>query len=963
MRIRRLLLRSFGCLRGEFHFSADRINLILEPNEKGKSTLAAAILAALYGFPPGQRRSEGRPIVDADVHRPWSGEGYYVEMDLEVEGRGYTIKRDFARREERVLEWKTGKDITAEFQAGKEHMDFAGILTGLTREEFAKTVFLRQAEMQEIRSPGGLTAALQRVATSQQGDVAAAEAIEILSQAVRQYRGRKIRRGKVESEIQEIDEEISVLAGKLDAMEDRRRKAEERILELKATSREEGRNEDELNRLEYLILAAGLTEDRRRMEEETREREELQHLEEQFQELQSFAEFPSESRGRLLELKTWLSALAEEEARLVGRAREEEAEPLRELEERAAALQGISVPGEEEMERLATIETDLLAAWKTRRDVRRARRAMHDRWREKGFDPEAFQAEAALLAGLTPEDRRFLRDYAAKEIELRSGLTAAEREADDAAEELGRLEERVGAPGGSRTALAAASAIAFLAAAASWMAGWSLWIILPAALIGAGLLAMRALTAGPPIEPSEEGLLQRESLAACRRRVEEISAAVESMKASLESIAGRIGAGSGERLLEKFRDADARTDDAAEMASLARQASDASRNFEEAAAAIRPIMARAGFEPRFGAVTPAGVRRFRKLASERAELAGEIEELKERLRHSDEEIAKLAGERRSTRSEVEEILSRAGIEAGGDLEKAAVLFEEGIKRRDRYETLKKEVIPGLVRRSLSHRGEPLMKAVETAEMILRRKREDDASLAGLQPDKSHREYVEQRDALRKEAKLLVERRLALSGELGEVLREYRRDYPDTQRWLTEWREQKERAEAFRSAVQIASEVLEGISREAYAEWADVLNERASDALALMAPGYGDLRFDESLSFTIADLREGNRRTREDVDRRFSAGTKDQIYLAARLAFASYLSAGKIHMPLILDDPFASFDDQRFAGAMSMLIDKFAKRHQIVILSCHETRHRAWQDRNAGRSAERVRLMTLQALAT
>jgi len=158
-------------------------------------------------------------------------------------------------------------------------------------------------------------------------------------------------------------------------------------------------------------------------------------------------------------------------------------------------------------------------------------------------------------------------------------------------------------------------------------------------------------------------------------------------------------------------------------------------------------------------------------------------------------------------------------------------------------------------------------------------------------------------------------------------------------------------------------VLEGISREAYAEWAEVLNERASDALALLAPGHGDLRFDESLSFTIGDLRDGSRRTRDDVDYRFSAGARDQVYLAARLALAGYLSSGKVHLPLILDDPFASFDDQRFSNAMSMLIDKFAKRHQIIILSCHETRHRAWQDRNAGRSAERVRLMTLQALAT
>ena len=218
MKIRRLSLKSFGCLRGEFHFSDDRVNLILEPNEKGKSTLAAAILAGLYGFPPGQRRSETRPILEMDIHKPWDGDEYGLEMDVEAEGRVYTIRRDFSRKEEKILDWRTGKEITGEFQAGKDTLDFCGRLTSLSREEFAKTEFLRQTEMQAVRIPGGLTAALQKMATSQQGDVAASEAITTLNDSLRKFSGRKIQMGKVDSELAEIDEEIGVLSGKLESM-------------------------------------------------------------------------------------------------------------------------------------------------------------------------------------------------------------------------------------------------------------------------------------------------------------------------------------------------------------------------------------------------------------------------------------------------------------------------------------------------------------------------------------------------------------------------------------------------------------------------------------------------------------------------------------------------------------------------------------------------------------------------
>ncbi|HZE89919.1 MAG TPA: AAA family ATPase, partial [Verrucomicrobiae bacterium] len=314
MRIRRLMLRDFGRLRGEYHFAADRINLILEPNESGKSTLAHAILAALYGFPAGQRRSEARPIPDVDVHRPWSGGEYLVEMDVEAGGRVYTVRRDFGKKEEVVREWRTGKDISAEFTTAKDTLDFGGRLTGLDRDDFTRSVFVRQSEAREIRDAAGVTAALQRIATSQQGDVAAAEAIEILRTSTRAYRGRKIRRGRIEGELAEVDEEIRALSERLRAMEERRRAAEDRIAELENVSGMVGRVDVDLQRLEYLVLAAGRHEDAARHEEEVRERRALEESEREFQSLASAADFPSQGLARLIEIKGRLQELDREAA-------------------------------------------------------------------------------------------------------------------------------------------------------------------------------------------------------------------------------------------------------------------------------------------------------------------------------------------------------------------------------------------------------------------------------------------------------------------------------------------------------------------------------------------------------------------------------------------------------------------------------------------------------------------------
>ena len=49
MRITRLRVDGFGPLQGEWAFSPDRVNVILDDNERGKSTVFSAISAALYG--------------------------------------------------------------------------------------------------------------------------------------------------------------------------------------------------------------------------------------------------------------------------------------------------------------------------------------------------------------------------------------------------------------------------------------------------------------------------------------------------------------------------------------------------------------------------------------------------------------------------------------------------------------------------------------------------------------------------------------------------------------------------------------------------------------------------------------------------------------------------------------------------------------------------------------------------
>ena len=63
----------------------------------------------------------------------------------------------------------------------------------------------------------------------------------------------------------------------------------------------------------------------------------------------------------------------------------------------------------------------------------------------------------------------------------------------------------------------------------------------------------------------------------------------------------------------------------------------------------------------------------------------------------------------------------------------------------------------------------------------------------------------------------------------------------------------------------------------------------------------------------------------------SKGTIDQIYLAARIGLVRLVTQGK-RPPLILDDPFVTFDDQRAARA-ALLLRELSSDFQVIYLAC------------------------------
>lgn len=63
----------------------------------------------------------------------------------------------------------------------------------------------------------------------------------------------------------------------------------------------------------------------------------------------------------------------------------------------------------------------------------------------------------------------------------------------------------------------------------------------------------------------------------------------------------------------------------------------------------------------------------------------------------------------------------------------------------------------------------------------------------------------------------------------------------------------------------------------------------------------------------------------------STGTQDELYMAARLSLLRLIAEDK-RPPLILDDPFTSFDPKRLSSAMQ-ICKEIAKEYQIILFTC------------------------------
>lgn len=148
------------------------LNVLHLPNEGGKSTWSAFLLAMFYGIDTSERASKDS-LPDKTRYKPWSGTAMEGRMELEWQGKKITIER---RTKGRV---PLGEFLAYETESGLPVRELTAencglLLLGVEKSVFERSAFLRQSAL-AVTKDGALERRLGALATTGEETVSYSE--------------------------------------------------------------------------------------------------------------------------------------------------------------------------------------------------------------------------------------------------------------------------------------------------------------------------------------------------------------------------------------------------------------------------------------------------------------------------------------------------------------------------------------------------------------------------------------------------------------------------------------------------------------------------------------------------------------------------------------------------------------------------------------------------------------------
>lgn len=244
---------TFGKLSRQTLSFEPGMNLIEAPNEWGKSTWCAFIMAMLYGIDTAARSKTG-VLADKEHYAPWSGEPMSGRMDILWQNREITIERQNKGRvpmgDVKAYETHTGIPVPELSVAAPGQ-----VMLGVERSVFARSGFLRQSEM-PVTEDESLRRRLNELVTTADESGASDDLAQKLKDLKNRCRfNKKGLLPEQEAKLYQLEEKLQQLS----ALQQQAAAIEQRQQQLEATAEVWENHKQALEYAEYLRYAEKLT--------------------------------------------------------------------------------------------------------------------------------------------------------------------------------------------------------------------------------------------------------------------------------------------------------------------------------------------------------------------------------------------------------------------------------------------------------------------------------------------------------------------------------------------------------------------------------------------------------------------------------------------------------------------------------------------------------------------------------
>ena len=1038
MRLKQLWLDGYGRFAGRTIELAPGLQVVLGPNEQGKTTVRCFVGDMLYG----QKRSTQQRLYDEsnELRRPWIGaDTYGGRLTYALgDGREIEVQRNFDRKNESVIVYDRthSQDITADFERLRNREpNFAEPHLGLSKTVFLNAATIGHLTLDDLGDEDALTQIRERIlalADSSEETGSADLALKRLSERIGRI-GRPAAHSKrplpvAQAQLRNLEDELRIVTARRGELLELEKRRVAILQERDGVAGRRSALEEELQQIERRERAE-------RLEEATRLKAGIDRATQQCFALSAVRDFPLEANG---DVQRSANAVATIRAQ-VERTRKEREELHRQLREERQRLgpladqEFVDIPEETEaelarlegaiarlQERLETVDRERQKAELRLAEARTDMKRIPD-FGQAGTDPVEWLTQLAasfrMAQQVRDEERRKLAELGETTELLRTSLAEPKRvfatfkdfpaESRDHEVHARVFEEQHAAMNARMNQLqqqaednaehappvqylvpVLAFGVVFFVVFALWSRNGFLYI--PAALCALLLLIFsagwvwsriairsteRELTIaqdnlrnledawaerrhGMDKAVHDAGFASMRELEALYERYVQDLAELRSAEARLRSqeVAVREEDDQVRKLFlrlrdtyehlgepieeesdvqtaatravaryQEYRDAKRRVSEnrsrPAELLEdrqqIAEELEARRREEVELSLDVRRIMREAGFRDESRHTGALGaLRAYRIRTAQSRQKRGRVDVLRERADSIDVRLTSEEEELTKLDQTLTEQLAAGGaetLEAWQDLAAKAKAYRETWQERSTLEEKLGAVLRGDTFEALQRRVE------EDGSGRIAPARDEDSVKADLRSVTAEWEDVSQQQH---ELHIQITRLAAGMRPLNEIEEE-----------LAEVRGRVASLEREMEAASYAAALIEEVARDRHARIAPAMASLAGSYLSEITGGvYSELLISRELRITIRIPQTES--LNDDPERRLSKGTVDQIYLALRLALVRSLSEGGESIPLLLDDPFANYDDSRLRRALGLL-QRIGESNQVLLFTCRD----------------------------